>query len=77
MVEFTAARVSVMENDKRVRLGLHRYGKTNVRTIIKSVYMSSSNQNVCALKNYFVRIGIFDCDCYTIFHPAPTPSSPK
>ena len=37
VLEFTAARVSVMECDKRVRLGLRRYGKTNLRTLVKYV----------------------------------------
>jgi hypothetical protein len=37
VVEFTASRVSVMENDKQVRLGIRRYGKTNVRTVVKYV----------------------------------------
>ena len=35
VVEFTATCISVMENEKRVRLNLLRYGKMNNRVIIK------------------------------------------
>ena len=39
VIEFSAARLSVMENEKRVRLNLIRYGKTNARSLIRFVYI--------------------------------------
>ena len=37
VVEFTATRNSVMENEERIRIGIRRYGKMNNQVMVKYV----------------------------------------
>ena len=37
VIEFTAAQSAVLERDKRVRVGLRRYGKMNSQVIVRYV----------------------------------------
>lgn len=60
VVEFTAATVSVLESEKKVRIGIRRYGKLDTPATVRYLYTNVTFCNVLDYNLGIIKIELWD-----------------